>query len=127
MKRRLTFLFILFISVFTLNAHDKITFQNKESFNSSCGEGMLCSQFNLGEIKDKTDLKSANQFIKENPTLIKAERRDSQVGLTVFSTTESKIIYQKLFLQLGLQEIEILEGDAKGVYSVDEFLNLYFH
>lgn len=120
---------ILFISFFLLNtglkAHDKIVFKTKESFNQSCESGKFCSQFDMLNTDDKEAIKSTGKFIKENSKIFQASAEGTIVNLQVLASTPEKAYYEKLFHLLNLQEIEILEGDAKGIYSVEEFLSLY--
>ncbi len=124
MKLRLILLLTLFISYFQVTAHDKITIRTKESFNAA-REGKHHTTFDLIEVEDKNTLKEANRFIKDNAAYMSATLEGNIVHLDISSAQAQKVVYQKLFHLLGLQEIEILEGDAKGIYSVDEFLNLY--
>lgn len=120
---------ILFISFFLINvssnAHDKIVFKTKESFNQSCESDKFCSQFDMLNSDDKESIKSASKFIKDNSTIFKATAEGTVINLQVLTPTPEKAYYEKLFHLLNLQEIEILEGDSKGIYSVDEFLSLY--
>ena len=113
------------ISTLTANAHDKITFKNKESFNQSCETGKTCTTFDLIKEIEKSELTNVGQWIKDNSSLFQYKVEGTIIHLQVLNPSPEKTIFEKMFHLMGLNEIEILEGDSKGVYSVDEFLSLY--
>lgn len=120
---------ILFISFFLfqsgIKAHDKIVFKTKESFNRACEKGKFCSSFDLVALESKSDLSNTEEFIQNNSSVLKWSIQNTLVELEILSDQPQKVYYQKFFYTMGLHEIEILEGEGKGVYLVEDFLNLY--
>jgi hypothetical protein len=124
--KALLILFTVFVfNGLNVKAHDKITFKTKESFNQACEKGKFCTTFDLVKIEDNGNLSEAGKFIEQNSSLFQYTLEGTIINLHVLSNAPEKIIYEKLFYVMGLFEIEILEGDSKGTYSVEEFLNLY--
>jgi hypothetical protein len=124
MKR--TAILILMI-IFSVNsfAHEKITFKNKESFNQACESGKFCSTFDLISLSQGGGLKEAGQLVSDNPDIFQGSYDGTIVHLEILKSQPDRAIYEKLFYTMGLFEIEILEGEAKGTYSVEAFLDLY--
>lgn len=124
--KSILFVFIsFFLALNALKAHDRIVFKNKDSFNQSCEKGKYCSNFDLVKIESKSHLSSTEEFIQNNSSILKWTINETQVKLEITSDQPEKVYYQKLFQTMGLHEIEIQNGKNKGIYSVEEFLNLY--
>lgn len=118
-------LFTLFLAFSSsTQAIDKITLLNKESFNAPA-DNNNCSTFDLGTTQDDPSVKPVISWLDANSAILKYSLNATSMNLCLVSDKVEKVIYQKLFAKLGIHEIEILEGDAKGVYSIDDFLNLY--
>jgi hypothetical protein len=106
-------------------AHERIVFKEKKSFNQECESGKFCSTFDLLKSEEKDKLSVAESMVRDNPEIFQGTKDGSIVHLKVLKNTDLRAIYEKLFATMGLKEIEILEGEAKGIYSVNEFLDLY--
>lgn len=120
---------ILFLTLFlvlssNIQAIDKITLLNKESFNAQ-SDSNNCSTFNLGVTQEDASVKPALGWMDANSSILSYTLQSTSLNLCLVTEKVEKVIYQKLFYKLGIHEIEILEGDAKGVYAIDDFLNLY--
>jgi hypothetical protein len=124
MKFQLLFLTLFLVLSSNIQAIDKITLLNKESFNAK-SDLNNCSTFDLGATTDDPYLKSTISWMDANSSILTYSLNSSALNICMLSEKVEKVIYQKLFYKLGIHEIEILDGDAKGVYSIDEFLNLY--
>lgn len=124
MKFQLLFLTLFLVVSSNIQAIDKITLLNKESFNAK-SDLNNCSTFDLGASQDDPNLKPAISWMDANATILKYTLNSTALNVCLVSEKVEKVIYQKLFYKLGIHEIEILEGDAKGIYSIDEFLNPY--
>ena len=91
----------------------------------SCENGKFCSSFNTGENPDPKAIENYSQYVQVNKTIMNSVQNASDILLTINGDKSERVVYQKIFYVLGVFQIEILEGDKKGIYYVDDFLNLY--
>lgn len=104
---------------------EKISIKNKESFLTSCENGKFCTEFSVGENPDKTALENYFNYVHVNAAFVSSTQNGNNIRLVVNGDKSERVVFQKLFYKLGVFEIEILEGNSKGTYSLDDFLNLY--
>lgn len=123
MKVLFATLFFLFISNLGVNAQDKVSFSKKETFNAS-DKNVAVSKIILTDFKNGLP-EAARQFLENNSSFIAYTVKDNVLNLEVNLDKNEKVIYLKLFSQLGIHQVEIKKGKESGVYSIDDFLYLY--
>jgi hypothetical protein len=125
MKFLFTLFTVLLLSNLQSQSIEKITFKTQKDFMFSCENGKFCSSFSAGENPDQKALDNLTQYIQVNKTIMSSVQDASNILLTINGDKSERVVYQKIFYVLGVFQIEILEGDKKGIYYVDDFLNLY--
>ena len=125
MKFLLTIATFLLLNNLQSQSIEKITFNSQSDFMASCDNGKFCSSFSVGENPDQKALDNYFNYAKVNSAAITTSQNATQIQLILNGDKSERVVYQKIFHVLGVFQIEILEGNHKGIYYVDDFLNLY--
>ncbi len=116
-------LFFLLMSTLSTNAQDKVSVSKKEAFNdvtkTEAVSKIILTDFPNGLTE------AAKQFLENNNSFLTYSVDGNVLTLQLKLEKNEKVIYQKLFSQLGIHQVEIKKGKDKGVYLIDDFLNLY--
>lgn len=123
MKVLFSTLFFLFMSILSVNAQDKVSFSKKDAFNS-LEKNVAVSSIILTDFPNGLP-EAAKQFLENNSSFITYTVKDNVLNLEVNLDKNEKVIYLKLFSQLGIHQVEIKKGKETGVYTIEDFLNLY--
>lgn len=116
-------LFLLLINSLGVNAQDKVSVSKKDSFNKITKTDAV-SKIILTDFKDGLP-SSAKQFLDNNSSFISYSVNGNELTLEVKIEKNEKVIYSKLFSQLGIHQVEVLKGKDKGLYTTEDFLNKY--
>lgn len=106
-----------------VDAQDKISVSKKDAFNSLTKTDAV-SKIILTDFKDGLP-SAAKQFLDNNNSFITYSVSNNELTLQVNIEKNEKVIYLKLFSQLGIHQVEVLKGKDKGLYTIEDFLNKY--
>lgn len=116
-------LFFLLISSLGVKAQDKVSVSKKDAFNS-LSQTEAVSKIILTDHKDGLP-SAAQQFLDNNSSFITYSVKGNELTIQIKIEKNEKVIYLKLFSQLGIHQVEIVKGKDKGLYSIEDFLNKY--
>lgn len=118
-------LILLWVIISTsANAQDKIAFRNKKSFHQNFEKTKFCSTFEI-TISSADKLIEFESHIKDNPSVYELIKDGSTYQLKVITENFDKVYYDKLFYSFANFEFEIVKGNSKGVYTMEQFFKLY--
>lgn len=123
MKKQAILLVTLLISTLNLLAQDKVTINQKEDFNKT-EENVIVSTIVLSDFPNGLPI-AAQQFLDNNAAFLTYKLEKNKIILSVNTDKNEKVVYMKFFYQLGIHEIHISKGKEKGIYTIEDFLNLY--